>query len=181
LSAVVIGIDPSLTAAGWATKGKGTCGTIGRKEKANASYPDRLARIQQQVHDIMRTIPDAPDLICIEAPSFGAHGHGISDHMLAALWWFLFEQVCVVFGADRILLASPCSLKQFVAGTGNASKEKMLVAVTRQWPEFTVTNNNEADAVGLLKLGEAFLDRSLVRNKIQEKALASLALEVSHG
>lgn len=49
---------------------------------------------------------------------------------------------------------SPKTLKKFIAGTGNATKEDMISSIARKWG-FTAKDDNEADAYGLARLGQA--------------------------
>lgn len=96
-------------------------------------------------------IASKADLIVIEHYALGFRGASIS----------LVEQGAIIryaFWKDNktYIDVPPSTLKKFVTGSGNASKEQMCVAVTGRW-KFDPADDNEADAYGLARLGQVML------------------------
>lgn len=88
-----------------------------------------------------------PRLIAIERPFF----RGDESRMLAGLVWEA-HKVASSFSIERREY-SPKTIKKFITGNGNASKQEVINAVKAKG--FNVSNDHEADAVALLLLQES--------------------------
>jgi Holliday junction resolvasome RuvABC endonuclease subunit len=109
--------------------------------------PTELVPDEHRQHVISRKVVDAmwafnPVLLCIEGYSFGgprlAKLVGLGSVVGYNLWRSGYESIEVV---------QPSSLKLLAAGHGRASKEDMIAAAQRHWPE--CNDDNLADAYHL--------------------------------
>jgi crossover junction endodeoxyribonuclease RuvC len=70
---------------------------------------------------------------------------------------------------------APATLKKFVTGSGQASKEKMVLEVFKRWG-IEVSNHDEADSLGLSAMGLAYLNVM----KVPKSGLDALTICKSH-
>ena len=152
----IIGIDLSLTATGVACRhGVETIDSTGHKADTLTDRHQRLLRIREHVLSWCR---DA-DLIVIEAPSHGSSGRYGHQHDRSGLWWLT---VHALYATDRTVVAvTPASRAKYATGKGTASKDEVLAAVVRRYPQPEVRNNNEADALVLAAMGHDALGQPL--------------------
>lgn len=152
----VIGIDLSLTATGVACKhGTEVITSKGREDDTVFDRHHRLLRIRE---DILSWCRDA-DLVVIEQPAYsrvGGHNHDRSG-----LWWLTLH---ALFATGRpVAEVAPTVRAKYATGKGNASKDQVLSAVVRRFPEeLTVTSNNAADALTLCAMGHDAFDDPIV-------------------
>lgn len=163
---IVLGIDPSLTATGWAEHDSGIpeydYGTIACKKLKGV---ERLEYMQQQfAHLLLRT---RPDLVVYEDYSFGSKFRARATGELGGIFrLWLYKN-----GYDT-LFVSPKALKAFITTNGDASKEDMVSAIKARTGIEGKLSDDEADAIGLAMLGRAYLGQTRVRSK-KSKALLS--------
>jgi crossover junction endodeoxyribonuclease RuvC len=159
---LVIGIDPSLTGTGVASS-EGWVTTITSKGKADATLDQRHARLHNLRLNIALAINPSgrrpPDLVVIEAPAYDSRtGH---QHDRSGLWWMLVDWLSNEKHADgwgyTVVEVTTGSIKKYATGKGNASKDEVLAAVVRRYPDVEVSNNNEADALVLTAMGARHL------------------------
>lgn len=148
----VLGIDPSLTAT--ALIGLDAAGqvvlsrTIGTTK---AAHPIRPARIDAMRAALLEGLACQPELVVLEGYSFASkNGQAFLGEWGGLLRWSIWGEML------PYLEVPPTSLKQYVAGKGNAPKEVMLREVYRRWG-FSVDDDNAADAFGLAQLGLEYL------------------------
>lgn len=156
----VVGLDPSLTAAGIAaiahprqsdTPNVPKLATIGVGGAASASDSVTGLRIWAQRDAILRSIPPSPALIVVEAlprPNPNAPG---KHSERCGLYWAL-----VAYLARKgipIAVCSPTTLKKFATGNGRAEKPAMLAAARELWPHASVRDHNASDALLLATAG----------------------------
>lgn len=98
-----------------------------------------------------------PELSVIEAPAFSKNG-GMA-HERAGLWWHLYGMLVNV-GAP-ILVILPNLRAKYATGKGTAGKDEVMLAAARRYPEASITNNNEADAVVLAAMGARFIGQKI--------------------
>src|SRR5690606_38220704 len=55
--------------------------------------------------------------------------------------------------ATPYAVVAPTPLKKYVTGRGNASKDEVLAAAIRRWPDAAINGNDEADAYALRAMG----------------------------
>lgn len=158
----VIGLDLSLTSTGWASWDgdagnddaaileAGSFGEAGKRDDTLSMRQRRLIRGVDAVIEVSRYAA----LAVVEAHSFS--GKGGSQHDRSGFWWLVVNEL-MSFGIP-VLEVSPSSLKMYVTGNGAASKETMLLAQDRRFPQVGIKNDDEADALGLVSLGIRMLD-----------------------
>lgn len=161
---VVVGLDLSLTGTGIAVACPGetpTVTTITTKGRADATLLERRARLGEigeriTAHLVERglyrgvvPIPDA--LVVVEAPAFSrTTGH---QHDRSGLWWHVVWGYAACWPLAEV---SPTTRARYATGVGGgkgASKDAVLAAVVRRYPNVPVSNNNEADALVLAAMG----------------------------
>jgi crossover junction endodeoxyribonuclease RuvC len=149
----IVGLDLSLTSSGLAEWHDGTWehSTHGTKGKAGATLAQRSARLDHTAGTIVAyTLGGGmvPDVVLVEAHSFAAQGG--QQHDRSGLWWLVVRDL--VRAGLQVIEVAPTSLKKFATGKGNASKDQMLLTVSRRHPDLDFTTNDEADAIALVDL-----------------------------
>lgn len=105
---------------------------------------ERLAYIQKTLNDFLAA-HGTPVAGCIEGPSIGSTHRG-----------FDLGEISGVLKADfftrgiPLTVVPPTTLKMFVTGKGQASKEQMLYSVNRKY-QLSLSDDNIADALGLAR------------------------------
>jgi Holliday junction resolvasome RuvABC endonuclease subunit len=133
----VLGLDPSLTATGIADA-NGRLLTVTPRGRRG---PQRLAHIRDRV---LEQVTLGADLVAIEGYSYASKGSSayqlgeLGGVIRLALW-----EAGVPFAE-----VPPSCLKKYAAGTGNASKDEVLVACVRRL-DLEPRSNNESDAAWL--------------------------------
>ena len=78
-----------------------------------------------------------------------------------------------------MLIVPPTTLKKFVTGAGNAKKESMLMHTLNRWGVM-FSDNNQCDAYGLARFGEAYFDDAEWElTEFQRKVIADF--KANHG
>jgi crossover junction endodeoxyribonuclease RuvC len=156
VTAVVVGLDLSLTGTGVALP-DGTVRTIASKGHTGATLRQRATRL----HNLCTTVilaalggaeVERDRLIVVEGPSMGSSSRGGAHHDRAGLWWLVVDALDGEPGIDVVEVA-PAARAKYATGRGNASKDEVLAAVIRRYPDIEVRNNNEADALVLRAMG----------------------------
>ena len=152
----VMGLDLSLTGTGIALIGDSgiRTGLLTSKGTKADTLEDRFTRLQTIVNQIRAHAPENA-LIVVEGPSFASVGG--AHHDRSGLWWLVVAQLQL--DHYTVVTVPPTVLKKYVTGKGNASKDDVLLAVDRRYPDAHVTDNNTADAVVLAAMGARFLNR----------------------
>jgi len=127
--------------------------TISSRGKRADDVVSRHARITELGRAIAHHAATA-ELAVVEGPVTGTRGGSPVDRY--ALWWFVVG--ALVRREVPVAVISPKSLKLAVAGSGNADKATVAVALSRLWPDVDVTSSDVADAVGLAHLGAVYLE-----------------------
>jgi len=158
---IIVGIDPSLTGTGVAVVD--TDDRLAIETHTIVTKPDgtsldaRLARLRHIMREVDRHVLQVDDeaspvahLVVIEAPSLGQGRQGgtLDRH---GLWWLLIDRLHNL--GRPVAIVAPAARAKYATGKGTASKEAVLLAVERRWPQADVANNNEADAVVLACMG----------------------------
>jgi len=137
----IIGIDLSLRSTGIA--GDGWADRIGPPAKLLGI--GRLRYIRSAVLDYARPA----DLVVLEGPSYGSAGAG--QHERAGCWWLVYDAVAAI--DIPVAVVPPACRARYACGRGNASKDEVLTAAVRRYPDVDITNNDEADALILAAMG----------------------------
>lgn len=128
-----VGIDPSLAGTAVAVIAGGALSTV-RLHTAPVDgvrgTVGRLDLIERWVRDQLLLL--GTDVrIGIEGPSYGQARQG-GQHARDGLWWRLVTRALYAVGKG---------------GGASASKDAVLLAVARRYPQFTGATNDEADAL----------------------------------
>lgn len=158
---VAVGLDLSMTDTGIAAVlSDGTILTDhitskGRKDATVAEKADRFLHLVDLItgHPL---IPIMPVSIVVEGPSYASVGSAAHD--IAGFWWLVVTRL---IGLGTLHIATPATLKKYATGKGNASKDEVVAAVVRRYPQADVTNNNVADAVVLAAIGARHVGHSV--------------------
>lgn len=157
----VLGLDLSLTAAGYACP---TCGTGVIRFKGRGM--ERLAHITREVLGHALQHPDRADVAILEGYFIGIQGGAVIQ--LAELGGIV--RLALWEAGVPFVVIPPSTLKKFATGKGVATKDKMLAAAIRAFG-FQGDENNEADAHLLAATGNAHYDNHLGMHAYQVDAL----------
>jgi crossover junction endodeoxyribonuclease RuvC len=108
--------------------------------------------VEERIIELEKGFEFIPNIIClhsvfVEGPSYSSNG--AFQLQMGALHFFL--RIFLFKNHVHYKIIAPGSLKKFVADTGNAKKELMLLNVYKKWGvEFK--DNNLADAYGLARM-----------------------------
>ena len=170
----VVGIDLSMTSTGLAVIGGDGMGTAFRLERVR-SKPDRClvgvptlqqrrARIETIRTQVMLSTgiwpvgDPGPDLVVIEAPSFGSASAGMWDR--AWLWGSILDGL---HPDTPVIEVSPHQVRKYATGSASTSgktkvtKDMVLAAVIRRYVHAPVDGNDVADALILAAIGARML------------------------
>lgn len=161
---LVVGIDLSLISTGiagirwgdidaprltssWTTR-------VESKGRADATLAARMRRLRNLRSAITDHAAGA-DLVVIEGPSY-AQKTAASAHDRSGLWWQIVDLLDDDFGCTVVEVPPTCRIK-YATGRGNASKDQVLAAAVKRYPDVDVTGNDVADAVVLAAMGARHL------------------------
>lgn len=159
----VVGLDPSLTAAGIAilndpksaeTPNVPKLLTVGESGRKGATLAERATRVGRQYELILRSMPPAVRLVVVEAVPV----HNPSPNM-ASLYQERAALVLrlVEFLAKRgipVVDVNLSTLKLFATGNGRADKAQVIASMAALWPHADIRNDdNRADALTLASIG----------------------------
>ena len=147
----VVGLDLSLTATGTALIRPGmttAVQTLKSKGAKDATLSERADRLRKLAREILLPAATA-NVVVIEQPAYSQTGG--SHHDRSGLWWLVVD--ALIFDDLRLVEVTPQAVKIYATGKGNASKDEVLAAVVRRYPDIEVRNNNEADALVLAAIG----------------------------
>ena len=167
------GIDPSLTRAGVVTYNTETQERYVASfssPNSGASVADKHHRLMNHAEQIVKSsmlTGGKPTIVAIEAPAFSSNTGKAWDR--AGLWWYVvrlfMENGCTVIEIP------PTSRAKYATGKGNAGKDEVMLAVSRNYPEFDIKNNDEADAVALCamiaRLAGSPYDGDIPKNRLE--------------
>lgn len=178
----VVGIDLSLTASGLAaiddTVGIVTVDTTVLKSKPDSgTLVSRHKRLEAIAAGVISFVGSA-HLVLIEGPSFASGGRGTWDR--AGLWWWVVSVLNLTGVA--LIEVPPKTRAKWATNKGNAGKQAVAVAIGRMWPEVTLTDDNDSDALALASIGAQLANMDVPAHAWQKDSLAKLVLpDVDHG
>jgi Holliday junction resolvasome RuvABC endonuclease subunit len=161
----VIGIDLSLTGTALAWK---EAGKVHMETMHNAGKLHGRARRQAIYSGVYGACASHPE-VCIEGLAFTRNMPSAQER--AALWFRVVDEL--EDSGVRVIVVVPTALKKFVCGKGNAEKSMMIREVYRRWG-FEASNDNEADAAGLLMIGLAVIGENADLTTPQREVVASI-------
>lgn len=150
----ILGLDPSLThsAMSWmAPDGSHRRSSI--ISKPSEHKLERLIGIRSRFTEVAMNLYTGEErYVFIEGFSFGSKGTADRE-----IGWLGFQMRITFHECGwNIVEVPPTTLKAYTCGTGTAKKELMLQQVYKRW-SYETSDNNEADAFALMKLGESYL------------------------
>lgn len=162
----VLGIDPSLTSTGWAYR-EGEVILTGRIQSDDLRGPWRLHYAVSRLEEIVRKA--RPDLVVYEDYAYnrGKGNQAMRGTFDMAELGGVFKRM-LWFGGFDVVMVPPTSLKLFITGKGGVrgqtAKEKKAMVMSHLRTDFGVTvhQHDEADAAGLMLLGEYRAGSNLV-------------------
>jgi crossover junction endodeoxyribonuclease RuvC len=179
MSRIITGLDLSLTGTGsaviipemWRAHWVQNVETIRSKGSTADSLAQRYDRLRNLAERIVETIPDEGfPAVAIETPAHNqTSGH---HHDRSGLWWLVVDRIEQWAMKVDIYEVSTTQVKKYATGKGNASKMEVMAAAIKRYPQFNISNDNEADAVVLA----AFLARAL--GQPIEESLPAVQIEV---
>lgn len=165
---IIVGLDLSLTSTGvailaartgsaYVDRIKSDAPKTERHPRTNKPLPptlqqriDRLRSLKNQIAD---AVPEGARLVLVEGPSMGSKtGH---QHDRSGLWWLVTNEL-----DDRgftVVEIPPSNRMKYATGKGQISKDAVLAAVVRRYPDVEVSGNDEADALVLAAMGARHL------------------------
>lgn len=154
----IVGFDLSLTGTGAAQIDHSgetvsisveTYKSVGHNADTLQDRHRRLDRLSARFIGIGETA----DLVCVETAAYSkAVGHATDR---AGLWWLTVDGL-LRSGVHVVEVGSGQRAK-YACGKGNGSKEAVLLAMARRFPNVNICNNNEADALALAAMGARHL------------------------
>lgn len=160
---VVLALDLSLTSTGYAVSGDGhitRTGTLTSSGHKGDSLVTRWERLNALGAGVMGLYAGhAPDLVVVEAPSFGSKTG--AQHDRSGLWWLIVNRL---LAEGPVAQVPPSSRAKYATGKGNASKDAVLTAVVRRYQhlvEADIDSNDVADAIALAAMGSRHLGEAV--------------------
>lgn len=138
------------TQTGWACEGSGsiTSGTVGFKGGRFEGGGMRFLRFRKWLREMIEL--GKPEVVYYEEvrrhmSTDAAHVHG----GLLAVMQAELEAKEIPYAGIPV-----GSIKRVATGKGNASKDEMVLAAKRQWPDQNIQDDNQADALWILEAGK---------------------------
>lgn len=159
LYARAVGIDLSLTATGWASltdAGVRTGVVKSKPHEGLRGFIDRSHRIADELEAVAAITHDT--LVVIEGTSL--HSKSSSLDRIFGHWWMTVERLCLILDAEPVVV-TPNQRAKYGTGKGNASKDAVMLATARRYPDVEISDNNTADAVLLLAMAARHLGEPL--------------------
>lgn len=122
---------------------------------AHRTAVERIRALEDLLRDHLPLVAHGKGDLVYETPVTSGRTYPASVRVACHLEATLLGQA-FAFGVDpdRIYGVAPAELKKWTTGNGNAPKELMVATVEERWG-LGITDDNEADAVALLKRHEA--------------------------
>lgn len=159
-----MGLDLSLTCSGlalidgplledtWTETSKG---------KRGDTWRQRSNRLDDLGNRIIRWVVESePDLVVVEAPSYGSQGG--STHDRSGLWWAVVQALYEL--VPQVGLVAPTARAKYGTGNGRAQKKEVHDTVKQTYghaADLAIKTNDEADAVLLAAMGARHLGQPI--------------------
>ncbi|WP_166345008.1 hypothetical protein [Phytoactinopolyspora limicola] len=161
---IAVGLDLSLVSTGVGfvynsqaetTRFRTKSPTTPRHPRTGKPTPPTLTQRHRRLDDLVAqltlTVSNVgADLVVVEGPSFG-QGRQAGEHDRTGLWWLVISQL--LHWDHPVAEVPPATVKKYATGKGNTSKDEVLAAVIRRYPNVEVRGNDEADALVLAAMG----------------------------
>lgn len=167
--AKILGIDPSLTGTGMVYLENGR---MVKKEliKTKPTGDNKVAELNRLMFIARSFDPVGVDIAVMEGVAYMAR-NTTALVQLSALNYLIREglYICHI----PFVIVAPTTLKKFITGKGNAAKDEIMMDVYKKY-HVTLTNDNEADAYCLARIGEALLNKKIKLSKPQKEVIKLL-------
>jgi len=170
---ISLGIDLSLTATGCIRLKDGKI--ISRQLiKTKPSGKDPLAELERldYIRDTIETTD--VDIAVIEGLAYMVR-NSTALVQLSGLNYMTRERIYLE--GIQFIIVQPTQLKKFITGKGNCAKELMMLETYKRYG-VSFKDNNECDAYGLARIGEALLDKGLKLTKFQDEVTNLLTTQL---
>lgn len=160
------------TRTGWATDA--LCTVESGVEDFSANHPGKRTSdfrlwLARKARGLFLRLPAGDDLVLVyEQP----HGRGYAASRVAHTLTGCVDEVAYTV-ALRFRVVHSASIKRFATGSGNATKAQMLVAINHRREGAPITDDNEADALHLLRFAQAGFPESTAHKQAQHRAKTS--------
>ncbi|AHB79326.1 RuvC-like resolvase [Mycobacterium phage JAMaL] len=111
------------------------------RDKSKRAMARRVNALIAQIEQCFTE--DKPDAVGLEALAYGAKGAGV--WVLPWVFGRVIE-LCEKYDVP-LTVVSTAGRAKYATGKGNASKDQVLLAAAKLFPEAGLTDNNEADAM----------------------------------
>ncbi len=143
---MILGLDLSLTATGWATIHPDGTTHTGIIPDSKGHIADRLAQWEAVLYNLIDT--SQPDHIYVEDLA----GNQTGAFELGMIWGIFWRVMWGANTVERATKINASTLKMHAAGKGNASKALVLTEAVRRLG-YPGCDHNEADALWLADMG----------------------------
>lgn len=163
MSGAIVGLDPSMGAAGIAIlknprlvegRNRPELKTIG-SENTGGTIGQRALRIGAQGDAIISALPERIRLVLVEGMPF-------RQPKFSGLYQ---ERCALLYDVTRFLVrrgipvieVSVTTIKYFATGDGQAEKDAVMKAMATMWPGAAITDDNRSDALAIATIGAMHL------------------------
>lgn len=143
---MILGLDLSLTAAGWATITPDSTVRTGVIPDTKSHIADRLGAWEGNLYHLLGPTP--PTAIYVE--DLGGTQHGAFE--LGMVWGLFWRTMWVTSLNSIVTLVNSSILKMHATGKGGAAKAQVLAEAIRRL-DYQGHDHNEADALWLADMG----------------------------
>lgn len=165
-----LGADLSLTATGVVVLEDGKIkDQLSIKSSKTGKKPiDEIKRLQGIVKELMEVVDKhKPEVVGIEGIAFMSR-NTTSLAQLAGLNYMVRNEL--VKRDIPFLIIAPTSLKKYITGAGNASKDIMMLETYKRY-HVSILDNNICDAYGLAQVTLCTMDSDRKTTKFQEEVI----------
>ena len=175
----VVGIDPSLTSTGLAHidfEGNVTeLYNLGRKGRRGEPLEERAERVYTLAQEIIEwTLAiETPQLVVIEAPSFGSQGGSAFDR--AGVWWRVVGNLWAM--GIPVAQVAPRTRAKYGTGDGRSDKKVVKAHVIETYTDILpsrIRNDDQADALLLASMGARHLGMPIEPAGLPERNLEAM-------
>lgn len=161
---VFAGVDQSLTKTGVCVLRDGDVVHTQRiRVSRKLRGPARLVYLRDQLQEILLPFKNHIRHASLEAQSLGSIGDLDQLGQVSGM----VQVVLSDMGVHNPFKVPPATLKKFVAGHPQASKERMLRATEKVWG-LAFDNDDVCDAHGLARISEEYVERkSILRHQLE--------------
>jgi len=174
---IALGADLSLTGTGVSVleDGKVKEQTSIKSSPVGKKAKDEIVRLRTIVSSLMEIVDKyKPDVVVLEGIAFMSR-NTTALAQLAGLNYMV--RSALVERGIPFLIVAPTTLKKYVTGSGNASKDVMMLETYKRFG-VSILDNNIADAYGLAQVGTAVLNTEHKTTKFQKEVIKLVSTQL---